>query len=89
VSLCVGRIPIHNTVYSNITNSFGTNDVFYSDYFIKVNAVPNDFQTKYYESRRVQRGEIMYGTFGGFTRWAIVFLIIFVLFFLIVPGAGY
>ncbi|MFD2169118.1 hypothetical protein [Tumebacillus lipolyticus] len=26
-----------------------------------------------------------YGMFGGFTRWAIVFLIIFVLFFLLVP----
>ncbi|TCP53401.1 hypothetical protein EV586_106150 [Tumebacillus sp. BK434] len=35
----------------------------------------------------------MYGTFGGYTRWAVVFLIIFVLFFLLVPGydggAGY
>ena len=35
------------------------------------------------------------GTFGGFTRWAVVFLIIFVLFILIIPhggenaGAGY
>ena len=34
------------------------------------------------------------GTFGGYTRWAVVFLIIFVLFFLLVPaygatGAGY
>jgi hypothetical protein len=27
----------------------------------------------------------MYGVFGGFTRWAVVFLIIFVLFFLLVP----
>ncbi|TCS72310.1 hypothetical protein EDD64_12263 [Effusibacillus lacus] len=27
----------------------------------------------------------MYGTFGGYTRWAVVFLIIFVLFFLLVP----
>jgi hypothetical protein len=26
--------------------------------------------------------------FGGFTQWAIVFLIIFVLFFLLVPGIG-
>ncbi len=26
------------------------------------------------------------GLFGGFTRWAVVFLIIFVLFFLLVPG---
>jgi hypothetical protein len=26
--------------------------------------------------------------FGSFTRWAIVFLIIFVLFFLLVPGYG-
>jgi hypothetical protein len=36
----------------------------------------------------------MYGTFGSFTRWVVVFLIIFVLFFLLVPehhgyGAGY
>ncbi|PWK15923.1 hypothetical protein [Tumebacillus permanentifrigoris] len=32
-----------------------------------------------------------YGMFGGFTRWAIVFLIIFVLFILLVPehGGGY
>lgn len=31
----------------------------------------------------------MYGTFGGYTRWAVVFLIIFVLFILIVPyGVG-
>jgi hypothetical protein len=28
------------------------------------------------------------GVFGGFTRWAVVFLIIFVLFFLLVPGYG-
>ena len=28
----------------------------------------------------------MYGTFGPFTRWAVVFLIIFVLFFLFVPS---
>ena len=27
----------------------------------------------------------MYGTFGGFTRWAVVFLIIFVLFILLIP----
>ena len=27
----------------------------------------------------------MYGTFGGYTRWAVVFLIIFVLFILLVP----
>ncbi|MDP9728046.1 hypothetical protein ACOJUR_14845 [Alicyclobacillus tolerans] len=27
----------------------------------------------------------MYGVFGGYTRWAVVFLIIFVLFFLLVP----
>ncbi|PWK15906.1 hypothetical protein [Tumebacillus permanentifrigoris] len=26
------------------------------------------------------------GAFGGYTRWAVVFLIIFVLFFLLVPG---
>lgn len=32
-------------------------------------------------------GISMYGgTFGGYTRWAVVFLIIFVLFFLLVPG---
>jgi hypothetical protein len=31
----------------------------------------------------------MYGAFGGYTRWAVVFLIIFVLFFLLVPGYGY
>jgi hypothetical protein len=30
------------------------------------------------------------GAFGGFTRWAVVFLIIFVLFILIIPhGGGY
>ncbi|MHB1683100.1 MAG: hypothetical protein ACYCYO_09835 [Bacilli bacterium] len=28
------------------------------------------------------------GAFGGYTRWAVVFLIIFVLFFLLVPGYG-
>jgi hypothetical protein len=28
----------------------------------------------------------MYGVFGGFTRWAVVFLIIFVLFILLVPA---
>ncbi|GGJ05960.1 hypothetical protein GCM10010885_13930 [Alicyclobacillus cellulosilyticus] len=26
------------------------------------------------------------GVFGGYTRWAVVFLIIFVLFFLLVPS---
>lgn len=36
----------------------------------------------------------MTGVFGGYTQWAVVFLIIFVLFFLFVPsvaaaGAGY
>lgn len=32
----------------------------------------------------------MYGVFGAYTQWAVVFLIIFVLFFLLVPGlAGY
>lgn len=30
----------------------------------------------------------MYGAFGGYTQWAVVFLIIFVLFFLFVPMAG-
>lgn len=34
-------------------------------------------------------GIAMYGVFGGYTRWAVVFLIIFVLFFLFVPGYGY
>lgn len=29
------------------------------------------------------------GTFGCYTCWAVVFLIIFVLFFLLVPGYGY
>ena len=34
-------------------------------------------------------GILMYGgTFGGYTRWAVVFLIIFVLFFLLVPYYG-
>ncbi|SFU98980.1 hypothetical protein SAMN05421543_11781 [Alicyclobacillus macrosporangiidus] len=28
----------------------------------------------------------MYGVFGGYTRWAVVFLIIFVLFFLLIPA---
>jgi len=28
------------------------------------------------------------GTFGGYTRWAVVFLVIFVLFFLLVPAYG-
>lgn len=32
----------------------------------------------------------MYGAFGGYTRWAVVFLIIFVLFILLVPyGVNY
>jgi hypothetical protein len=34
-------------------------------------------------------GDDMYGVFGGYTRWAVVFLIIFVLFFLFVPAYGY
>jgi hypothetical protein len=36
------------------------------------------------------RGRISmyYGVFGGYTRWAVVFLIIFVLFFLLVPHYG-
>ncbi|WAH35567.1 hypothetical protein [Alicyclobacillus dauci] len=29
------------------------------------------------------------GVFGGYTRWAVVFLIIFVLFFLLCPSYGY
>lgn len=38
-------------------------------------------------SRHAFKGGIkMYGVFGGYTRWAVVFLIIFVLFFLLVPG---
>lgn len=32
-------------------------------------------------------GATMYGAFGGYTRWAVVFLIIFVLFILLVPYA--
>ncbi|ACV59553.1 hypothetical protein Aaci_2548 [Alicyclobacillus acidocaldarius subsp. acidocaldarius DSM 446] len=28
----------------------------------------------------------MYGCFGAYTQWAVVFLIIFVLFFLLVPA---
>lgn len=31
-------------------------------------------------------GRHMYGAFDGYTRWAVVFLIIFVLFFLLVPA---
>lgn len=30
----------------------------------------------------------MYGCFGGYTRWAVVFLIIFVLFILLIPWDG-
>lgn len=30
----------------------------------------------------------MYGVFGGYTQWAVVFLIIFVLFILLVPAYG-
>ncbi len=29
------------------------------------------------------------GVFGGVTRWAVVFLIIFVLFILLIPGVRY
>jgi hypothetical protein len=36
-----------------------------------------------------RNGVFMDGAFGGYTRWAVVFLIIFVLFFLFVPAAGY
>jgi hypothetical protein len=36
-----------------------------------------------------KEGTAMYGIFGGYTRWAVVFLIIFVLFFLFVPAYGY
>ncbi|MBX6396573.1 MAG: hypothetical protein IRY98_12905 [Alicyclobacillaceae bacterium] len=32
---------------------------------------------------------MFFGVFGPATRWAVVFLIIFVLFFLIVPIGGY
>jgi len=35
-----------------------------------------------------QGGETVYGVFGGYTQWAVVFLIIFVLFFLFVPAMG-
>ncbi len=31
---------------------------------------------------------VMYGAFGGYTQWAVVFLIIFVLFILLVPYWG-
>lgn len=31
----------------------------------------------------------MMGAFGGYTRWAVVFLIIFVLFFLLCPNYSY
>ncbi|WP_218917123.1 hypothetical protein [Alicyclobacillus acidocaldarius] len=34
------------------------------------------------------KGVAFMGTFGGYTRWAVVFLIIFVLFFLLVPAVG-
>ena len=37
---------------------------------------------------RVRRECMEMGIFGGYTRWAVVFLIIFVLFFLLVPGYG-
>jgi hypothetical protein len=35
-------------------------------------------------------GDVMFGggAFGGYTQWAVVFLIIFVLFFLLVPAFG-
>ena len=33
-------------------------------------------------------GIAVYGVFGGYTRWAVVFLIIFVLFFLLIPMGG-
>jgi hypothetical protein len=35
-----------------------------------------------------KEGTVMHGIFGGYTRWAVVFLIIFVLFFLFVPAYG-
>ncbi|GMA55725.1 hypothetical protein GCM10025858_02280 [Alicyclobacillus sacchari] len=42
-----------------------------------------------YDTAEIRRGGvIMYGVFGGYTQWAVVFLIIFVLFFLLVPGYG-
>jgi len=41
----------------------------------------------YDEPSRLKGVEFM-GTFGGYTRWAVVFLIIFVLFFLLVPAVG-
>jgi len=45
------------------------------------------------DSEEKAKEEITMGVFGGYTRWAVVFLIIFVLFFLLVPsysmgGAG-
>lgn len=43
--------------------------------------------------RRLKKGVMAMGIFGGYTRWAVVFLIIFVLFILFTPdvygtGAG-
>jgi hypothetical protein len=41
-----------------------------------------------YPNYVIERRTKHMGTFGGFTRWAIVFLIIFVLFILLVPATG-
>jgi hypothetical protein len=38
--------------------------------------------------RNLEGGVSMYGVFGSYTQWAVVFLIIFVLFFLLVPSYG-
>lgn len=42
----------------------------------------------YDEEAKTERRMLAMGTFGGYTRWAVVFLIIFVLFFLLVPSYG-
>jgi hypothetical protein len=47
-----------------------------------------NYGTPYSQLKYGQGVSIMYGIFGGYTRWAVVFLIIFVLFFLLVPAYG-
>jgi hypothetical protein len=37
---------------------------------------------------RYNEGGVVMGQFGLFTRWAVVFLVIFVLFILLIPGYG-
>ena len=48
---------------------------------------PDTFEGVHY-TIFTEGGFLMYGAFGGYTQWAVVFLIIFVLFFLFVPAAG-